>query len=159
MDLRLTSPVVEENAQVVPGLPGPVAALSPDGRWMANSSDESGDFEVYVQPYPNPGGTRWRISMGGGRDPLWSRDGRELFYQHDTTMFAAAVTTKPSFSFAPPVALFDGPYVDSIGRWYDVAPDGRFLMIKPGWLSAGHDAPLNVVLNWHEELTRALPDD
>ena len=136
---------------------GPVAAISPDGRWLANSSDETGNFEVYVQPYPNPDGARWKITSGGGRDPVWSRNGRELFYQNETTMFATAVTTDPTFAFAPPVALFDGPYVDSLGRWYDVAPDGRFLMIKPGWLSTGREVPLNVVLNWFEELKQRVP--
>jgi serine/threonine-protein kinase len=137
--------------------PGPVAALSPDGRWMAHSSEETGNFEVYVQPFPNPDGAKWRITTGGGRDPVWSRDGTELFFQNDTTMFAAAVTTGRAFAAAPAVALFDGPYVDSNGRWYDVAPDGRFLLIKPGWLSAGRDAPLYVVLNWLQELKQRVP--
>ncbi|MCI0584711.1 MAG: hypothetical protein L0227_17785, partial [Chloroflexi bacterium] len=136
--------------------PGPVAAISPDGRWLANSSEETGDFEVYVQPLVNPGGARWRITTGGGRDPVWSRDGRELFYQRDTTMFAATVTTEPEFAAAPAVALFDGPYLDSNGRWYDVAPDGRFLMVKPGWLNADRQAPLHVVLGWFDELDRRV---
>jgi hypothetical protein len=71
-------------------------------------------------------------------------------------MYAVAVTTVPSFAASSPTTLFDGPYIDSIGRWYDVAPDGRFLMVKPGWLSAAQDTPLNVVLNWFEELTRSV---
>jgi len=135
------------------------AAISPDGRWMAYISEETGDFEVYVQPYPNPGGSKWRITSSGGRDPVWSRDGRELFYQRDITMFAVRITTEPSFSAEPAVALFDGPYLDASGRYYDVTPDGRFLMIKPGWLSAGRQAPLHIVLNWFEELERLVPTD
>ena len=139
---------------------GILAAISPDGRWLASNSDETGDFEVYVQPYPNPDGAKWRITFGGGRDPVWSRDGGELFYQNDTTMFAVAVTTEDTFSVAPPVALFDGPYVDSIGRWYDVAPDGKFLMVKPGWLGDGRETPvIHVVLNWFQELKRLAPID
>jgi Tol biopolymer transport system component len=138
-------------------IPGSVAAVSRDGRWLANSSAETGDFEIYVQPYPNPTGARWKITTGGGRDPAWSRDGRELFYQSDTTMFAVPVTTEPAVAFGRAIALFDGPYFDSTGRYFDVAPDGRFLMIKPGWLSARQDAPLHLVLNWTEELTRLVP--
>jgi serine/threonine-protein kinase len=137
---------------------GWVPALSPDGRYLANISDVTGDFEVYVQPYPNPDGVKWRITSGGGRDPAWSRDGRELFYQKDNTMFATAITTEPTFSARPAVALFDGPYIDSMGRWYDVAPDGRFLMLKPGWLSEGRETPvMHIVLNWFEELKRLVP--
>jgi hypothetical protein len=137
-----------------------LAAISPDGRWLASSSDETGNFEVYVQPYPNPSRAKWRITFGGGRDPVWSRDIGELFYQNDTTTFAVAVTTEPTFSAAPPVALFDGAYVDSIGRWYDVAPDGRFLMVKPGWLSDGRETPvIHVVLNWFQELKRLAPTE
>jgi serine/threonine-protein kinase len=136
--------------------PGPVAALSPDGRWLANSSEETGDFEIYVQPLVNPEGARWRITTGGGRDPVWSRDGRELFYQRDTAMLAAAVSGEPAFSAASAVTLFEGPYVDSFGRWYDVAGDGRFLMVKPGWLVADRQAPLHVVLGWFGELERRV---
>jgi len=139
---------------------GILAAISPDGRWLAFNSDETGDFEVYVQPYPNPDGAKWRVTFGGGRDPVWSHDGGELFYQNDTTMFALAVTTEPAFSTAPAVALFDGAYVDSLGRWYDVGPDGRFLMVKPGWLGDGRETPvIHVVLNWFEELKRLAPTD
>jgi hypothetical protein len=64
----------------------------------------------------------------------------------------------PSARFGPPTALFEGPYVDASGRWYDVGPDGRFLLLKAGWLSSGQEAPLNVVLNWFEELERLLPE-
>ena len=136
---------------------GFVAAISADGKWFAYSSDESGNFEIYVQPYPNPDQEKWRITSNGGRDPVWSADGSELYYQNDTTVYASAVTTEPAFAAAPGVPLFDGPYIDSLGRWYDVAPDGRFLMVKPGWLSAARDTPLNVVLNWYEELRQAAP--
>jgi len=135
------------------------AAISPDGRWLAYISEETGDYEVYVQPYPNPAGSKWKITSSGGRDPVWSRDGRELFYQRDTTTFAVRITTEGSFSAEPAVALFDGPYLDASGRYYDVAPHGRFLMIKAGWLSAGREAPLHVVLNWCAELERLVPAD
>jgi serine/threonine-protein kinase len=135
---------------------GPVASISPDGRLLAYSSEETGNFEVYVEPYPNPSLEKWQITQGGGRDPVFSRDGTELYLQNDTTVFAVAIATDPAFSAGPLVPLFDGPYIDSTGRWYDVAPDGRFLMIKPGWLDGAQDVPLNVVLNWFDELERAF---
>ncbi len=135
------------------------ASISPDGRWVTYISEETGNFEVYVQPFPNPSGSKWRISPSGGRDPVWSRDGRELFYLRENTMLAVRVITEPSFATEPAVELFDGPYVDASGRYYDVAPDGRFLMIKPGWLSAGREAPLRIVFNWFEELKRLVPTD
>ena len=157
--LRLLSLSDDRIDQPVPSHFPINAAISPDGRWMAYISEETGDFEVYVQPYPNPGGSKWRITSSGGRDPVWSRDGRDLFYQRDITTFAVRITTEGSFSAEPAVALFDGPYLDASGRYYDVTPDGRFLMIKAGWLSAGREAPLHVVLNWFEELERLVPTD
>jgi hypothetical protein len=73
-------------------------------------------------------------------------------------MYAVAVQTEPTFSAAEPVPLFEGPYVDALNRWYDVAPDGRFLLVKPGWLSAsGATSVLLVVINWFEELKRFAP--
>ena len=72
-------------------------------------------------------------------------------------MYSLAITTEPTFAAGPPMALFEGPYVDSSGRWYDIGPDGRFLMLKPGWLSTGQEAPLNVVLNWDQELLERVP--
>jgi serine/threonine-protein kinase len=133
------------------------SVVSPDGRFVAYASQETGDFEIYVQPLPNPSGVRWRITNGGGRDPLFARNGRELYYWNDTTLYAVPIETEPTWSAAAPVALFEGPYVDGLGRWFDVGSDGRFLLIKPGWLSDERQVPLRVVLHWFAELERKVP--
>ena len=90
----LQSPFKEYNAQ-----------FSPDGRWMAYTSDESGRFEVYVQPFPGPGG-KWQISTEGGDQPVWAHNGRELFYREENKMMAVEVTTRPAFSARIPALLF-----------------------------------------------------
>jgi serine/threonine-protein kinase len=133
--------------------------FSPDGRWLVYVSDESGRYEVYAQPYPGPGGKR-QISTEGGTEPLWNRNGQELFYRSGNKMMAVQITTQPSFAFGSPRRLFDasqympptGPYSYPFPN-YDVSPDGqRFLMItkeaKP---------QINVVVNWSEELNRHVP--
>jgi serine/threonine-protein kinase len=139
------------------------AEVSPDGRWIAYDSDESGQFEIYVRPYPDAyAGPRSQISSGGGRQPLWSRDGRELFYRDfDGALLAASVTLTPTFAAGPVVKLFaSANYFGSGsalgGRTYDLSLDGsRFLMIKQ--LPTDEAAALVVVLNWFEELKRLVP--
>ena len=113
-------------------------AISPDGRWMAYESNESGQFEVYVRPFPNVGERRWTISRNGGRVPVWSPDGRELFYRRpeDAAMMVAPIEPEPTFDHGSPTMLFDareflvtGPPLGS--RAFDIHPDGqRFLMIR-----------------------------
>ncbi len=101
------------------------AAFSPDGKWLAYDSDESGRHEVYIRPYPGPGG-KWQISSEGGRWPRWRRDGQELFYWRDNKTMAVSVETKSGFSAGKPALLFEGAFAE-----IDVAPDGqRFLVIK-----------------------------
>ncbi|MBI3933362.1 MAG: PD40 domain-containing protein, partial [Acidobacteria bacterium] len=107
--------------------------FSPDGKWLAYSSDESGRREIYVQPYPGPGG-KWQISTDGGQEPVWNPKGGELFYRSGSKIMAVDVNTKAGFSAGKPRMLFDGPYVPTAGSLpaYDVSPDGqRFLMLKP----------------------------
>jgi serine/threonine-protein kinase len=142
------------------------ADVSPDGRWIAYDSDESGQFEVYVRSYPDPyGGGRWQISSGGGRQPLWSPDGTELFYRDfDGAMIAASVSPGSTFTPGSVVKLFkNAGYVGSgahgSGRTYDVSLDGsRFLMIKAAGPPDDEPSPsLVVVLNWFEELKRLVP--
>ena len=132
-------------------------SLSPDGRWLAFSSQETGRNEVFVDAFPALGSRR-QVSVEQGREPRWSRDGRELFFRSRSRMVAVPVDMAHGFAAGKPVILFDGPYfVDQLtGLDYDVAPDGRFLMIKP---SEEEQAPprLNVVLNWVEELSRRVP--
>ncbi len=132
------------------------AYFSPDGRWVAYESDESGRSEVFVRPYPGPGG-KWQISIEGGAEPHWSRSGRELFYRHGDKMMMVDVETKPTFRPGRPRTLFEGRYFDYEFNTYDVAPDGsRFLMIKPDPAESG-PAHVNVVLNWFEEVKRRVP--
>ena len=135
-----------------------VPRFSPDGRWLAYVSDESGRYEVYMQPYPGPGG-KSQISTDGGTEPVWNPNGRELFYRSGDKMMAVDITTQASVSAGKPRMLFEGPYVPTgvTHPNYDISPDGqRFLMIKQ---SEQESAPtqVNVVLNWFEELKQKVP--
>jgi serine/threonine-protein kinase len=128
--------------------------ISPDGRWLAYASDMSGRYEVYVSGFPEPGRRR-HFSLDGGTEPVWSRDGNELFYRSGDALAAAAVETTPDFRVLTREVLFEGPY----SLWpyhsnYDVLPNGqRFVMIKP---VRDESARLVVVLNWFEELRRLM---
>jgi serine/threonine-protein kinase len=131
-------------------------SFSPDGKWIAYTSDESGRDEVYVRHYPGPGGKN-PVSTDGGSGPLWSMDGKELFYARGHAMMAVEVNTEPAFSAATPRKLFEGKYAWERGLNYDVAPDGqRFVMIKPQG-GGGASQELRVVLNWFEELRAKVP--
>jgi serine/threonine-protein kinase len=136
-----------------------VPQFSPDGNWLAYTSNETGRWEVYVQPYPSSGG-KWQISTEGGTEPVWNRNGRELFYRSGDRMMAVDIATQPSFTAGKPRVLFQGHYVPPPGTTpnYDVSPDGqRFLMIKPSDAGDAAPAQINVVLNWFEELRRRVP--
>ena len=132
------------------------AVWSPDGRWVAYSADESRRWEVYVEPYPGPG-PKIPISTEGGRQPVWSQDGKELFYRSGDKMIATTIETEPEFRVTDFEELFEGRYLISTVPNYDVAPDGRFLMIQ----EPQEPTPLgiNVVLNWFEELKRLVPTE
>jgi serine/threonine-protein kinase len=132
---------------------GGLAALSPDGRWLAYVSAVTGTPEIWVQAYPDSGAPI-RVSPNGGFDPVWGPEGRELFYLQTDKMMAVRVETGPEFRFQPPEVLFEGGYYLGRRPNYDVGPDGRFLMIKEEESEA---APINVVLNWFEELKRLVP--
>jgi hypothetical protein len=125
---------------------------------MAYTSLESGRAEVYVQPFPGPGG-KWQISTEGGTEPVWNPNGRELFYRQGDRMMAVDVVTQPALTASKPKLLFEGPYLLSAGNLpaYDVSRDGqRFLMVEE---SQEEQPPtqINVVLNWFEELKRLAP--
>ncbi|HUQ82446.1 MAG TPA: protein kinase [Gemmatimonadaceae bacterium] len=133
-------------------LPSAVLAhprLSPDGRWLAYASDQSGTREVYVQAFPGPG-ARVQVSFGGGGEPVWHPSGREIFYHAGSMLMSASLTLSPE----PGVVRRDSLF--TIGLWppvqsanYDVMPDGaHFVAIKP----LGADAPPVVVVNWLTEL-------
>jgi dipeptidyl aminopeptidase/acylaminoacyl peptidase len=128
--------------------------LSPDGRWLAYSSNESGRKEVYVVSFPNTRGTRQAISTNGGTDPQWSHGGRELFYRDGTgNRVAVEVRTRPVFSLGRATPLFStAGFV--VGR-YAVSPDdNRFLMVR--WAPES-PAELIVVDNWFDELEAQSP--
>jgi hypothetical protein len=131
--------------------------FSPDGRWIAYVSDESGAFQVYAQPFPGPG-NRIQVSTDGGTEPAWSRKGDELFYRNGRQMVAVSVSRSPDRPFGRPTVLFEGWYHDNIApcRSYDVAEDGRFLMVTE---PVGDDLPkeLHVVLGWADDLKRRVP--
>ena len=134
--------------------------LSPDDRWLAYVSNESGREEIYVRRFPGPGG-RVQISTEGGTEPLWSRDGRELFYRNGDRMMAVAISTEAQLAPGKPTLLFEGTYEmgtslgGNPGTNYDVTTDGRFVMIRRDE-SAG-PTQINVVQNWFEELERLVP--
>jgi eukaryotic-like serine/threonine-protein kinase len=136
-----------------------VPQFSPDGNRLAYTSNETGRWEIYVQPYPSSGG-KWQISTEGGAEPVWNRNGRELFYRNGDKMMAVDITTEPGFTAGKPRVLFEGHYVPPPGTTpnYDVSPDGqRFLMIKSNEAGEAAPAQINVVMNWFEELKRLAP--
>jgi Tol biopolymer transport system component/predicted Ser/Thr protein kinase len=133
--------------------------FSSDGRWLAYNSNESGRYEIYVQPYPGPGG-KWQISTEGGTEPVWNPNGRELFYRSGDKMMAVDIATQPGFAAGTPRMLFEGLYDPAPYPLanYDVSPDGqRFLMLKPTEHEQAAPTQINVVLNWFEELKRRVP--
>ena len=125
--------------------------LSPDAKFLAYESNESGRYEVYVQPFPQ-GGAKWQVSTSGGRQPRWRGDGKEIFYVEGDTLMAVSVTTSPVFSPGGAQPLFeDKTAFVGRGQQYDVTPDGqRFVMVETlGGADAGQ--ALHVVMNWYEE--------
>ena len=130
-------------------------AFSPDGRYLAYMSLESGQEEIYVQPFPGPG-SKWQISTDGGDSPRWAPNGREIFYRNGNRMMAAKTETQPAFSFHAPRLLFEGNYLAASAASYDVSPDGRFLMIQ----TVEPEQPatqIHFVSNWFDELKRKVP--
>lgn len=131
-----------------------VGMISPDGRFLAYLSNETGRMEVYVRSFSGRSG-KWQISNEGGLQPLWARNGRELFYRNEDMMMAVGIETEPEFQAGKPTLLFQGNFSDP-GDWpaqYDVSPDGReFLMIQEE-----SKTQIQVVLNWFSELERVVP--
>jgi serine/threonine-protein kinase len=147
----------EEYAEIQP-------KISPDGRWMAYTSSESGKNEIYVRPFPDVNKGRWQVSTNGGDSPLWSQDGHGLFYLDGDSVVSVSVETEPTFKPGNPKVLFRGTYVRSYpadGTPWDISPDGkRFLMMKePGTVPSAAVGPrkINIVLNWLEELKQRVP--
>ena len=139
------------------------AEVSPGGQWLAYESNESGREEIYVRPFPDVEGGRWQVSTGGGRTPLWSRNGQELFYvTPEAVLMGVRVERGSSWQSSVPTKILKCECLFAVaasGRTFGIAPDGRrFLMIKQGGENEAA-APQNpiVVQNWFEELKRLVP--
>ena len=148
------------NFVATPSLEGS-AAFSPDGRWVAYASNEPGSSEIYVQPYPGPGG-RIRITSEGGRGPAWSSDGRELFYISGSRLMAVPIeagsgftagSSRPLMELAPAVS----PGSSVFPRDYDIALDGQHFVFVRIIEGSWRPSQRILVLNWFEELKRLVP--
>lgn len=141
--------------------------FSPDGRWLAYASNESGRFEVYVRPLPSEGG-KWQVSDGGGSYPVWSRDGRQLFYRTDEGLMAASVEVAgDTFRAGKPREVLEGAFRGGIAGVsfagntfadYEVAPNGERFVMFPASEDAGQGGPSHVTLvtHWFDELRRTF---
>ncbi len=139
------TPAIEANARI-----------SPDGKWIAYQSNESGTFEIYVQAFPTAT-RKWQASVGGGIGPEWAAGERELFYRNGSRMIAVSFLTGSEPVFGRPERLFEGDYSPStpwLGSAYGIARDGRFVMITNESAPMTH---LNLVQNWFEELKARVP--
>jgi Tol biopolymer transport system component len=154
-DSRSTEPLVQTTFNEVNG------EISPDGHWLAYQSNESGQNQISVRPFPDVDSGHWPISPTGGTTPIWARSGKELFYRDGTNAVTSVpIQTTPTFRAGTPTRLFAGSYVvapqPDVGlRTYDVSSDGqRFLMIKGNTAGDQTSTPASmvVVLNWTEEL-------
>ena len=161
--LRVSDDIAETRTIVsTPATEFPLA-LSPDSRWLAYRSDISGQFEIYVQPFPDADSAQPQlISVGGGHDPLWGPNGRELFYRGPDGVMVVDVTTADTFARrGSPRVLFPDSYYRNDTRDWDILSDGqRFLMIKPdAQVNETPQEDITVVLNWSEELKARVPVD
>jgi hypothetical protein len=141
-------------------------AISPDGSWIAYHSNETGRLQVFVRPFPNVEDGKWQISSEGGAIPVWSPDGRELYYRWGggglgSTVFAASIESEPDFSAGPPSLLFYGTYVGAGPQsGLDISADGeRFLLLKD--TARVEQVPGQTVLvaveSWFDEVNRRVP--
>jgi Tol biopolymer transport system component len=143
--LFLKAPFVLRNGQ-----------FSPDGRWVAYASNETGKWEVFVTSFPDARG-KWQVSTDGGEQPRWRSDGKELFYlSSESKIMAVPVTTGAKFDTGAPIALFQAtprqPVVSADIFVYDVSRDGQRLLINTP-VKQGDTQPMSIVLNWSAKLT------
>jgi serine/threonine-protein kinase len=143
---------MEQNAEVAPG-----------GQWLVYQSNESGRDEVYVRPFPNVETGRWQVSTNGGRTPVWSRSGEELFYGTlEGAVMSVRVQKGAKWEHGPAVQVVRPGYFHAgeVYRTFDVSQDGqRFLMIKQNANASDVSRSIVVVQNWDQELRRLLPVD
>jgi Tol biopolymer transport system component len=133
------------------------ARFSPDGRWVAYASNETGNWEVYVSPFPTAT-SKWQVSRGGGEQPRWRRDGKELFFlSGEGKMTTVAVKTGSTFEAGPPVALFQTHTAQPISTQdvfsYDLSGDGQKFLINTR-VDQPNAAPLSIILNWASEMEK-----
>lgn len=157
VDLRIVTPGGPSDTLLATRANEFDARVSPDERWFAYVSDESGRSEVYVRRFPSTSEGKWIVSTSGGHSPAWSPDGREIFYMTGTTLMAASASLHgTSLTVGAPVALFSGPFDTTQDKSFDVFPDGSgFVMVEVD--SDTRPTRLNVVLNWLDELKRKAP--
>jgi eukaryotic-like serine/threonine-protein kinase len=138
--------------KAIPLLPSPFSVtggqFSPDSRWIAYASNETGRTEVYVQPFPTSSGEgKWLISSGGGSQPRWRRDGKELFYLSDGQLMAVDIVTKPVFQAMPPKVLFSSFFpISTVQARYEVSADGSRILVASR--AGANLSPITVILNW-----------
>ena len=131
------------------------ARFSPDGKWIAYASDESGVLEVYVRAFPGPGG-RWKVSAAGGVEPRWRNDGKELFYASlDHRIMAVPVAVDSTFHAGKPAELFP-IHPSPFGNVFDVSADGQRFLVNSVPEDAG-SPPLTMLLNWTGLLAKSEP--
>jgi len=131
-------------------------AFSPDGRWIAYSSNRDGRFRIYVESYPAIG-RFWKISRDFGEEPVWSVSGDKLFYRNRSKWMAVSISTEPEFKPGTPQVVFEGSYLNVAGLSYDVAPDGQRFLVLPPQCDDSQIRELHVVTNWFEELKQLSP--
>ena len=156
-EVLLRTPATERNAEI-----------SPDGRWIAYESDQTGRLEVYVRSFPDVSAGRWQVSTDGGMAPVWARDGRGLYFVRDSAIMSVALETNGSVKASAPEVLFDSPEYVLTQTWnwraFDLSPDGkRFLMVKrvadsdsDSDSDSASKPEIRVFLNWTEELKRLV---
>ena len=140
------------------------ATFSNDGHWLAYFSAETGQQEVYVQPFPLTQ-AKYRISTGGGLDPVWSPDGKQLFYTKGPAIgprqiFAVDIQTQPTFTVGKTTPLPIEGIISTGPRGYDITPDGKFIVMLPSAAAQSGKASaqqFDVTLNWFEELKQRVP--
>jgi hypothetical protein len=135
--------------QQTPASEGLSAAASPDGRWVAYTANPTGTSEIWVRSLSAPG-PPIRVSPGGGSDPAWAKNGRELYYRQGDKLMAVGVNGGAAFTFTPPAELFTTPMVTGAqAPLYDTTSDGRFVFVAP---EETREVPISVILNWSELL-------
>ena len=149
--IRIVNTETGEKVEI--GTQGGFPAVSPDGRWLAYASSQSDRSEVEVRSFGTQAG-KWRVSTDGGEEPIWSRNGRTLFYRNGDKWMEVEVTSTPEFRSGRPRQVITGPYVNIPGLSYDVAADGRFLVLKSEYQDK-MSGQIEIIQNWPELLKQA----